>query len=53
LVIATGAGAVSRRDLGTAVFGGMLMATVVGVLMIPIFYVTVQIITEKIFGKKS
>jgi HAE1 family hydrophobic/amphiphilic exporter-1 len=52
LVIATGAGAVSRRDLGTAVFGGMLMATIVGVLMIPIFYVTVQLITEKIFGKK-
>jgi HAE1 family hydrophobic/amphiphilic exporter-1 len=52
LVIATGAGAVSRQDLGTAVFGGMLMATIVGVLMIPIFYVTVQLITEKIFGKK-
>jgi HAE1 family hydrophobic/amphiphilic exporter-1 len=53
LVIATGAGANSRRDLGTAVFGGMLMATIVGVLMIPVFYVAVQVVTEKIFGRKS
>jgi HAE1 family hydrophobic/amphiphilic exporter-1 len=53
LVIATGAGAVSRRDLGTAVFGGMLMATIVGVLMIPVFYVAVQAMTEKISGNKT
>jgi HAE1 family hydrophobic/amphiphilic exporter-1 len=53
LVIATGAGANSRRDLGTAVFGGMLMATIVGVLMIPVFYVAVQVVTEKISRKKT
>jgi HAE1 family hydrophobic/amphiphilic exporter-1 len=53
LVIAAGAGAVSRRDLGTAVFGGMLVATIVGVLMIPVFYVFVQATTEKVWGKKS
>ena len=52
LVIATGAGAVSRRDLGTAVFGGMLVATIVGVLMIPVFYVFVQTLTEKIKPNK-
>ncbi len=52
LVIATGAGAISRRDLGTAVFGGMLVATIVGVLMIPVFYVAVQKLTEKILGRK-
>jgi HAE1 family hydrophobic/amphiphilic exporter-1 len=54
LVIATGAGANARRDLGTAVFGGMLVATVIGILMIPVFYVVVQIITEKVtFHKKE
>ena len=53
LVIATGAGAVSRRDLGTAVFGGMLVATIVGVLMIPVFYVFVQTVTEKLSPRKS
>ena len=47
LVIATGAGAVSRRALGTAVFGGMLIATIAGVFMMPVFYVIIQRITEK------
>lgn len=46
LVIATGAGAMSRRALGTAVFGGMLSATFVGIFFIPILYVIVQYATE-------
>lgn len=47
LVIATGAGAASRQALGTAVFGGMLIATVVGVLVIPVLYVIIQGLTER------
>nr|MDP2482356.1 multidrug efflux RND transporter permease subunit [Candidatus Palauibacterales bacterium] len=39
LAIASGAGAASRISLGTAVLGGMLVATVSGVFMIPVFYV--------------
>jgi HAE1 family hydrophobic/amphiphilic exporter-1 len=42
LVIATGAGAGSRRALGTAVMGGMLAATVLGVLFVPALYVVFQ-----------
>ena len=42
LVIATGAGAASRRSLGTAVFGGMLVAVIGGTILIPAFYVLVQ-----------
>ncbi len=42
LVIAAGAGAASRRSLGTAVFGGMLVATILGVFLIPAFYSMVQ-----------
>lgn len=42
LVIATGAGAASRRALGTAVFGGMLAGTILGVFFIPVLYVAVQ-----------
>jgi HAE1 family hydrophobic/amphiphilic exporter-1 len=42
LVNATGAGAVSRRALGTAVFGGMIAATVLAVFFVPVFYVVVQ-----------
>ena len=42
LVIADGAGAGSRRALGTAVFGGMLAATVMGVVFVPALYVIFQ-----------
>ena len=41
LVLASGAGANSRQSLGTAVFGGMLLATCVGIFMIPPLYVFV------------
>ena len=47
LVIATGAGAASRQSLGTTVFGGMLIATVLGVFAIPVFYVIVQNIADR------
>lgn len=47
LVIATGAGAGSRRDIGMTVFGGLLVGTVVGLLLIPVFYVLVQTVREQ------
>lgn len=50
LVIAMGAGAASRRSLGTAVFGGMLAATVMVPLFVPVFYATVQAIRERVKG---
>src|SRR6185312_9448092 len=46
LVNANGAGAASRRSLGTAVFGGMIAATVLAVFFIPVFYVLMQRIAE-------
>jgi len=39
LAIATGAGAAARRSMGTGVFGGMIIATFVATLFIPLFYV--------------
>jgi multidrug efflux pump len=42
LVIATGAGAASQRSLGTGVIGGMLTATTLGVIFVPIFFVWVM-----------
>ncbi len=53
LVFASGAGANSRVSLGTAVFGGMLIATVGGVFLIPLLYVVVQKVAEKIGGSKT
>lgn len=41
LAIATGAGAASQRALGTGVLGGMLSATMLGVIFVPIFFVWV------------
>jgi len=42
LVVSSGAGAASRHEIGTGVIGGMLFATFLGLLLIPIFYVTVR-----------
>ncbi len=42
LYFATGAGAASRRSLGTAVLGGMLAATLLAVLVVPILYVVIE-----------
>lgn len=54
LAVATGAGAAARQSLGTSVFGGMIVATFLGVLMIPSFYLIVEKTTDKIksFRKK-
>jgi len=41
LAIATGAGAESQRAIGTGVIGGMISATVLGVLFVPVFFVWV------------
>ena len=48
LLIALGAGAASRRALGTAVFGGMLAAAVIGIFFIPVLYVVLQSMREAV-----
>ena len=47
LAVALGAGAGARQALGTAVVFGMLVATLVGVFFIPVFYVMVQRMSER------
>ena len=42
LVFSSGAGANARHAIGTGVIGGMLFATFLGVLLIPVFYVSVR-----------
>ena len=46
LVVAEGAGAASRRALGTAVFGGMIASTVLAVFFVPVFFVVFQALGE-------
>jgi multidrug efflux pump len=42
LYVSSGAGANSRHAIGTGVIGGMLFATFLGLLLIPVFYVVVR-----------
>ena len=46
LVVAEGAGAVSRQALGTAVFAGMLGVTILGVFFTPVLYVFMQKVAQ-------
>lgn len=46
LVIASGAGAASQSSIGVAVFGGMLAATTLGLILIPVLYVAIQAARE-------
>jgi hydrophobe/amphiphile efflux-1 (HAE1) family protein len=51
LVIATGAAEISRRAVGTAVFGGMLAASSIGIFMVPMLYVMFQRLRERVKAK--
>jgi HAE1 family hydrophobic/amphiphilic exporter-1 len=44
---ASGSGAVGRRILGTVVIGGMLLATVLGILMVPVTFGVVEYLTHR------
>ncbi|TCT21547.1 efflux RND transporter permease subunit [Thiobaca trueperi] len=53
LVIASGAGEASQRGVGTAVFGGMLAASLLGIFLIPMLYVVFQRFREMVHGKSG
>jgi HAE1 family hydrophobic/amphiphilic exporter-1 len=52
LVLASGAGAIGNRTIGTAAAGGMLFGTMFGIIIIPGLYLIFAVIAEK-FAKKS
>jgi multidrug efflux pump subunit AcrB len=53
LAIASGAGAVARRTLGTAVIGGMLAATLLAIFIIPVSYYMIEHVKDKVAGRGS
>ncbi len=53
LVISTGAGANARHSIGTAVFGGLLVATFLSLLIVPVLYVVIKNLEIWLFDKKS
>ncbi|QWF71436.1 multidrug efflux RND transporter permease subunit [Methylomonas paludis] len=52
LVIASGAGSESRQVLGTAVFSGMIGVTVFGLLLTPVFFVTIESLAKRLSSKR-
>jgi HAE1 family hydrophobic/amphiphilic exporter-1 len=50
LWMASGAGAVSRQILGTVVIGGMALASVVGILMVPVNFAVVEYLSHRLAG---
>ncbi|MDY6900867.1 MAG: efflux RND transporter permease subunit, partial [Cyanobacteriota bacterium] len=53
LLIATGAGAGSRQSLGTAVFGGMFVATFLSLFVVPILYIVIVSLREQLLPSKK
>lgn len=53
LVVASGAGAAARNGMGTAVVGGMLFATCIGIFVIPSFYIATEWVASKLGIRKQ
>lgn len=47
LVIASGAGAMSRWSLGTALFGGYLISTILSLFLVPVLYIVIKNLEER------
>ncbi len=52
MVLASGPGAVSRRAIGTGVFFGMLFAVVLGILLVPFFFILIYNGVKKLQSKR-
>ncbi|MBH8572448.1 efflux RND transporter permease subunit [Nostocaceae cyanobacterium CENA369] len=53
LVNAEGAGAGSRQSLGTAVFGGMLVSTLLSLFIVPVLYILVNTIRDRLRPRRK
>ena len=53
LIIATGAGALSRRAVGSSIFGGMAFSAFVAIFFVPLLYVVLQTMAEKFVDVKK
>jgi multidrug efflux pump len=53
LVISTGAGSASQNAIGTGVTGGMITGTFLAIFLVPVFFVVVRKIVNRVTGKKG
>ena len=52
-MFATGPGSAARRDIGTGVFFGMLVAITAGIVFVPFFFVMIARAKERMARKKA
>ena len=48
LMVASGAGAASQQAIGTVVFGGMMASTLLAIPFVPVFYVLLEGMSERL-----
>ena len=53
LALSSGAGSISRHSIGTGVVGGMLASTFIATYFVPLFFVVIMRMTEKLGGAKT
>jgi HAE1 family hydrophobic/amphiphilic exporter-1 len=53
LVVAFGAGSAGQRSLGTVVFGGMIASTLLAIPFVPVFFVVLERLSEKVRRRKD
>jgi multidrug efflux pump subunit AcrB len=53
LVVANGAGAQAQQSLGTVIFGGLVVATVLSLGVVPPAYVVVKELEERLFSRQD
>jgi HAE1 family hydrophobic/amphiphilic exporter-1 len=53
LMFANGAGSTSRESLGTTLFGGMVLATIVNLTFVPVLYVVIVGLRERFSGEQT
>lgn len=53
LIVATGAGALSRRAVGSAIFGGMAFSAFIAIFFVPLLYVVLQTLAEKVIKPEN
>jgi HAE1 family hydrophobic/amphiphilic exporter-1 len=51
LVNPEGAGAASRRSLGTALTGGMIVSTLLSLFIVPVLYIVINLMSDRLKGR--
>jgi HAE1 family hydrophobic/amphiphilic exporter-1 len=53
LLVASGAGSISRQSLGTTLFGGMIFASALNLTLVPVLYVVIVQLRERFRSRRT